>query len=303
MKKTYITVDVETIVSGVSKSENYLAAVYLGAMFIANELKQRNLKATFFISLSSKQKNINNEEYLGLVRCLVMSLKEFDNIRIAPHLHAYNLPVDFDCPSDDFGAYTEQQQINMLKFSKSFFSELGCEVDAFRPGGFRRNEFYYKALKEAGFKYSSTMLKEERPNINLETNETKSSKVFNASYGIQEYPVTTVELMSIKRKVETINLSPDFLTINSVKEHLENLDYININFHSFSIYLNRLVRENHNGIVWNNIRFLAVEKILDVIANLFGVQTFHKNTIVKNAFIDWLNFLDGNQYETYFIGE
>lgn len=303
MKKTYITVDIETIVSGISKSTNYLAGVYLGAMFIANELKKRNLKATFFISLSSKQKSIDNGEYLDLIRCLVLSLKSFENIKIASHLHTYKLPMDFDCPTDDFGAYNKEQQVSMLLFSKKFFRELDCSVDAFRPGGFRRNEFYYSALNDAGFKYSSIMTKEGKPNINLVTGELNKSSEIELHDGVLEYPVTSVELLSIKKKIEVQNLSPDFLSIDSVKSHLDNLDYLNINFHSFSIYLNRLVRENHTGIIWNNIRFLAVEKLLDFIANVFGMHTFTANTIVKNSFINWLDYLKENDYKTFFIGE
>ena len=57
MKKIYLTFDIETIVSGISRSENYLSGVYLASMFIAKELKIRDLKGTFFISLSSKQLN------------------------------------------------------------------------------------------------------------------------------------------------------------------------------------------------------------------------------------------------------
>ena len=303
MKKTYITVDIETIVSGISKNTNYLAGVYLGAMFIAHELKKRHLKATFFISLSSKQESIDNSEYLDLIRCLVLSLKSFENIKIASHLHAYKLPMNFDCPSDDFGAYNKEQQISMLLFSKKFFKDLGCDVDAFRPGGFRRNEFYYPALNDAGFKYSSILSKEGKPNINLITGELNKSSKIELHDGVLEYPVTSVELLSIKKKVEILNLSPDFLSIDSVKSHLESLDYLNINFHSFSIYLNRLVRENHTGIIWNNIRFLAIEKLLDFIANVLGMNTFNTNTIVKSSFIKWLDYLDENEYKTFFIGE
>ncbi len=303
MKKTYITVDIETIVSGISKNKNSLAGVYLGAMFIAHELRKRNLKATFFISLSSKQKSIDNTEYLDLIKCLVLSLKSFENIKIASHLHAFELPMDFECDSDDFGAYNQEQQVSMLRFSKDFFTDLDCDVDAFRPGGFRRNEFYYSALEEAGFKYSSTMSKNDKPNINLITGKLSNTNQVNCQGKVLEYPVTTVELMSIKKRVEIQNLSPDFLSIESVKPHLDNLEYININFHSFSIYLNRLVRENHTGLFWNNIRFLAIDKMLDFMANLFGIHTFKSDTIVKNSFLDWVEFLEEKKYETYFIGE
>ena len=49
MKKIYLTFDIETIVSGISKSKDHMAAVFLGAIFIANELAIRKQKATFSI--------------------------------------------------------------------------------------------------------------------------------------------------------------------------------------------------------------------------------------------------------------
>ena len=303
MKKTYLTFDIETIVSGISRSSNYLAGVYLGAMFIANELKKRELKATFYISLSSKQKDINNNEYLEVVKWLVQSLAGYKNIKIEPHLHAFDLPMKFDCISDDFGSYSKEQQVDMLVFAKKFFKELNIDVSSFRPGGFRRNEFYYQSLKEANYQTSSILIKEQEPNIDMLTGGCSQSRPFTTDMGVVEYPVTSVKIKSMKGKVEVVNLSPDFFNIKSVSQYLENLDYINVNFHSFSIYINRLIRENHFGQKQNNIKFLFFENILNRLLNLGPLQLLNSNTIVKNTFVDWLDYIQTNNFETCFIGD
>lgn len=75
MKKIYLTFDIETIVSGLGFNSNYLGGVYLGAMYIAQQLRERNLKDTFFVSLSSKMDEIPNKEYQRVVDWL---FKSFD---------------------------------------------------------------------------------------------------------------------------------------------------------------------------------------------------------------------------------
>lgn len=303
MKSVYLTFDIETIVSGLSKSDNYIAGVYLGSMYIAEQLRIRNQKGTFFISLSSKQSAINQGKYLDCIKWLVQSLESYDNIRIAPHLHAYRLPMQFPCTTDDFGSYSESQQIDMLGYSREFFHELGIDCDSFRPGGFKRNEHYYNALKKAGFKYSSTLIKDNVATVDLINNKHQNLQPYYSSNGIKEYPVTSVRLKSIKGKIELVNLSPDFMSISSVAEQLMPLEYINVNFHSFSVYLNRLTRENHKGQLCNNIKFLFFEKVLNKILNKTSLQTINTNTIVKNSLVDWLDFFYNHQVKTKFIGE
>ena len=60
-----------------------------------------------------------------------------------------------------------------------------------------------------------------------------------------------------------MNLSPDFFKLSSVEVYLRELNYVNINFHSFSIYLNRLIRENLDGLFRKNISFLLFENTLN----------------------------------------
>ena len=84
MKKIYLTFDIETIVSGISRNTNCLAGVYLSSMFIAEELRKRSLKATFFISLSSKQNKINQSEYSDFLIWLIQS---FHSTSIARHFY------------------------------------------------------------------------------------------------------------------------------------------------------------------------------------------------------------------------
>ena len=147
MKKLYLTFDIETIVSGFGFNPNYLGGVYLGAMYIANQLKERNLKATFFISLSSKMDAISNRDYLKLVEWLVRSLKGFDNIKIAPHMHAYNINASFRCKYDFWSMYSNQQQEELLLLSKEIFKSFNLKADTFRPGGFKVNSDYYRECR------------------------------------------------------------------------------------------------------------------------------------------------------------
>jgi len=303
MKKIYFTFDIETIVSGISYNANYLAGVYLGAMFIANELRMRDMKATFFISLSSKQANINKDDYRNLLQWLIQSLKSYDNIKIAPHIHAYNLPVSFECKFDEFNKYSNEQQIEMLIYAKNFFHQQGYEVDTFRPGGFSINESYYSSLCKAGYKYSSILEKDQIANINMITGEICQNTPYTPCHDILEYPVTSIKVFSIKSKIELLNLSPDFFRLDSVEEYLARLNYVNINFHSFSIYLNRLIRENHDGQFYKNIKFILFENSLNKILRLTSIQALNTKTVMSTNLIEWFNIIRKKCYNTYFIGE
>lgn len=303
MKKIYLTFDIETIVSGLSRSDNYIAGVYLASMFIAEELRKRDLKGTFYVSISSKQKNINQDEYFEFLKWLIFSLKPYTNIKIEPHLHAYKLPVNFDCKFDEFDKYNLGQQIELLSFAKNFFKKEFVEVDSFRPGGFNANNDYYDALEKTGYKYSSLLLKELKPNIDLINGEINQGEIFKTYNGIYEYPVTSVRIKSIKGKVEILNLSPDFFTLSTIKKYMIELNYVNINFHSFSIYLNRLIRENHKGLISNNTKFILLENPVIKLLKLAKIETFNTNTVVSKELINWLDFINIQNYQTYFIGE
>ena len=303
MKKIYLTFDIETIVSGISRSENYLSGVYLASMFIANELRLRDLKGTFFISLSSKQSNIDQNTYSEFIKWLIFSLKPYENIKIEPHIHALNLPVSFECNKDGFDNYNFEQQTELLIYSKNFFKEQGIKVNSFRPGGFKANKSYYESLAKAGFENSSILHKDKKANINLITGEIYENEIFKTDSGVIEYPVTSVKLKSIKGKTETLNLSPDFFKISSVENYIQDLNYININFHSFSIYLNRLLRENHNGQISKNLNFLFFENTLNKLLKYTSLQTIDTNTILSNELINWLDYIKKHNFDTYFIGE
>ncbi len=303
MKKIYLTFDIETIVSGISRNENYLAGVYLASMFIAEELRKRDLKGTFFISLSSKQANIDQKEYSECIKWLIQSLSSYKNIKIEPHIHAYNLPVTFDCKEDAFNKYNQIQQTELLTFAKDFFKNEGIDVESFRPGGFSANDSYYNSLFDAGYKNSSILEKEKKVNIDMISGEVFQGEVYKSQFDIIEYPVTSVKIKSIKNKIEIVNLSPDFFKLASVENYLRDLNYININFHSFSIYLNRLVRENHDGLFQNNIKFLLFENILNKLLTSTSIQTLNTKTIVSKEFINWIDFIKNNKYDTFFIGE
>lgn len=303
MKKVYLTFDIETIVSGISRNQNYLTGVYLASMFIAEQLRTRSLKGTFYISLSSKQKEINQNEYTTFVKWLIFSLSSYDNVKIEPHLHAYNLPMSFDCKSDAFNNYGVSEQIELLNYAKKFFHEEGIKVSSFRPGGFRINKTYYDSLKNAGYKNSSILHKNEKANINMITGEVYEKVPYTTNNGIVEYPVTSVKIKSIKRKIEITNLSPDFFKLSSVEKYIKELNYININFHSFSIYLNRLIRENHDDLIHKNVNFLLFENTLNKLLKFTSIQTLNTNTVMSAELVKWLDFIKDNKYETFFIGE
>lgn len=303
MKKVYLTFDIETIVSGISRNDNYIAGVYLGAMYIAEELRKRNLKGTFFISLSSKQSLINQDEYIECIKWLINSLKSYSNIRIESHIHAYNLPVGFECNYDAFNKYNSEQQIELLQYARSYFESQGIEVKSFRPGGFSTNSSYYSSLKEAGYINSSILEKDKKANINLITGEITASFPYMNVYGITEYPITSVKLKSIKGKEEILNLSPDFFKLSSVKNQIDELEYLNINFHSFSIYLNRLIRENHDNLIVTNLKFLLFENMLKKLLSRSSIQLINSKTVMAKEFINWIDYIKECKYNTYFIGE
>ena len=304
-KKVYLTFDIETIVSRLSYNPTYHASVLLGGLKIANELKKRNLKGTFYISLSPKCEEISFPKYIEVIKLLVRCLKTYDNIQIEPHLHAYGLPVSFNCSEDKFSSYNKNEQKELLLWSKEFFKSQGIIVRSFRPGGYNVNSSYYEALSESDFETSSILHKAaDKVSIDLLNGSTNEHLPYKTIQGVTEYPVTSVKIKSIKPGViEVVNLSPDFLTIESVKGYIENLSYLNINFHSFSMYNNRLARENHKYQKKNNFKFIVFEKWINRILRSRKIETITHDTLFAKEFIRWIDFIEKKKYNTYFIGE
>jgi len=302
-KRIYLTFDIETIVTGYSYNPTYWSSVYLGGMYIAHELQKRNLKGTFYISLSPKAKGIAYKDYVECLNMLIESLKSYPNIKIEPHIHAFNLPLNFECKRDEFSEYSYDQQVIMLNWARSFFKERGIDVQNFRPGGYNVNESYYNSLKQTGFKTSSVLLKNDEPNIDLMTNKISQSDPVIKENGIIEYPVTSVLIKSIKGKKEVVNLSPDFFTLESMSPFIKELEYVNINFHSFSVFLNRMTRENHSNQFKNNLNFFFIERFLNKLLKKRSIETINTDTIFRKEFVKWVDFIENNSYDTYFIGE
>jgi len=303
-KKVYLTFDIETVVTGFSYNPTYYASVLLGGLYIAEELKKRNQNGTFFISLSQKAKDIKYKDYVECLDILINSLKSYKNIRIEPHIHAFDLPTNFECKNDKFSAYEFNKQIELLKWAKDFFMNRGIEVSVFRPGGYNINDSYYDALHSAGYKMSSVLLKDERPSINILTNEVFQLAPIVKNNGVVEYPVTSVLIKSIKGgRTELLNLSPDFFTIDSINKYLNKLDVINVNFHSFSVFLNRMARENHKNQFLNNLSFLFVERLVNKVLKRSHIETINTNTIFRKEFIKWLDYFASEDCETFFLGE
>ena len=299
MKSIFLSFDIETIVSPRSKNLNYRTTVTLGALKIAQMLSDRNLKGTFFISLSPKDESIDINEYLREVRYLVLSLKQYPNIDIQPHLHALNLPVSFECKSDHFSDYSREQQVELLVWAKQFFEELGVKVTGFRPGGFKSGVSYYKALKEAGYRFSSIVMNDCDADIDLVENKQNKIPQLHRFEEIIEHRVSTVLVNSIKPGVvEKINLSPDFFRLSSVQDSFNNLDSLNVNFHSFSMFSNRLARENHHNQLRNNIRYYFFEKPITRLVKLFGLEVYSTDTIFSKELEVWLEEFKKEKYQT-----
>ena len=304
MKQVYLTFDIETIVARFSRNSDYHAGVYWGTLFLAEELKKRGLKGTFFVSLSSKQKGISHEVYFEMLVRLVVHLKSYPNIKLAPHIHAYGLPVPFNCPSDKFKDYNYTQQRELLLFARERFRSWGIDADCFRPGGFSTSKDYYRVLEETGFRYSSIMEGDCKPVIDMEIGAPSPSCVYSPGGNITEYPITSVRVKSIKGRYELLNLSPDFFTLESVRDYLEKLEYICVNFHSFSVFLNRNVRENHSRQLANNLRFFFFERPLTCFSPFFNLRVYNDQTIMRQELLNWLDyFADFSMFQTYFIGE
>lgn len=302
LKKIYLTFDIETIISRISYNPNFYTNVLLGTLYIANELKKRDLKATFFISLSPKTDDLEFEEYFENIKYLIELLLPFKNIKLQPHLHMRNLPFGFSTKSDRFSDYSLDQQVEALIWAKEVFEKFGIEVDSFRPGSYSANRQYYEALSIAGYKYSSIM-KKDVVHIDTIKNSIQIEKPYPSDFGIFEYPVTSLLIRSIKRKEEVVNLSPDFFNYKSVKKYINQSSYLNINFHSFSIFTNRFARENHDHLLRNNVKYLFFEKPMIKILKLLGYEVINHHTLFKKTFNEWLNGMEIYSENMYFIGE
>jgi hypothetical protein len=302
MKKIYLTFDIEPIVSRLSFNPTVYNNVVLGGLRIANDLKERGLKGTFYISLSKKSKSINSKEYYDGLDILLTALKGYPNISVQPHLHGFNLPVSFNTPKDQFETYNLEEQVELLSWAKDFLGSYGYEVNSFRPGSYSKNFHYYTALERAGYKISSTLIR-EKPSIDLNKKVILENQNIFKEGNIIEYPVTALKIKNIRGKEEIVNLSPDFFTLESIKFIFEKLDYLNINYHSFSVFANRLARENHKNMLSNNIFYYAFEKPVNWFFSKFEWEIVNKKTIFSNELGVWLDHIVENSYSTYFIGE
>jgi hypothetical protein len=149
---------------------------------------------------------------------------------------------------------------------------------------------------------SSLLFRNERENINFITNQSFTSKPRIVN-GILEFPVSSVKVKFIKGKEEVVNLSPEFFTLESVKNNLKKLDYININFHSFSLLVPKLIRENHNFLILRNLKFLILERLLNIILNKIGITPIYNNAVLKRELFNYLDYFEENndKYESKFF--
>jgi hypothetical protein len=293
-KELYLTFDIEIVTAKFSRNSGFLSSICIAPLIIAKELKDRGLKGVFFICLSPKIHDASFKEYEYYLDILINSLKSFDNIQIAPHIHARNLPMEFSTFEDRFDRYDGKQQQKLLNWAKEFFLNYNIEVNLFRSGGFYYNEDYYENMKPAGYLMSSLLFRNESANINLINKQTLSNKPRIVD-GIIEFPVSSVKVKSIKGKEEVVNLSPEFFTLESVKNYFEKLDYININFHSFSLLVPKLIRENHKFLILRNLKFLILERPLNIILNKIGITPIYNNAVLKRELFNYLDYFEKNK--------
>jgi len=303
MKKIYLTFDIEPLVNKKSFNPTVYNSILAGGVFIAKELEKRNLKGTFYISLSRKTSALDQQIFEDGLDILLRTLTQFDNILVQPHLHAYGLPMSFSTENDLFGEYSLDQQIEMLDWARRKLENYGYKVESFRPGTYSRNMQYYEALKSSGYIYSS-LLNTDDNSINIDCiNKTIKETVPEMINEIIEFPVTSVKLKSIKGKVETINLSPDFLTMESMDGYFQKLNYININFHSFSVFTNKFLRENHKNVWLHNFKYFFWNKPMHTFLRIQKIEAIEHDTVLKKEFLKWIDYIQSQNYNTYFIGE
>jgi hypothetical protein len=202
--------------------------------------------------------------------------------------------MEFSTFEDRFDRYDGKQQQKLLNWAKEFFLNYNIEVNLFRSGGFYYNEDYYENMKPAGYLMSSLLFRNESANINLINKQTLSNKPRIVD-GIIEFPVSSVKVKSIKGKEEVVNLSPEFFTLESVKNYFEKLDYININFHSFSLLVPKLIRENHKFLILRNLKFLILERPLNIILNKIGITPIYNNAVLKRELFNYLDYFEKNK--------
>lgn len=300
----YFTVDVEITDHRLSYSENLDTQLTLPYFELAERFCEADVKATFYLSIAPKALGIDWNDYLRcLKRILRYNRNEFaSHIRIQPHLHCLNLPFDYCKGSDFFSDYTPEQQVEMLKLGRQICEDGGVEVTSFRPGGFKNSDDYYAALAEAGFAISSTMRLDRNPAIDLKSGAIdREHGVFEAAHGVIEYPVTSVHLHSVKGRDETINLSPDFFELASVGQQMRQLDYINLNFHSFSWYHGRPVRERFPNMRKETIKHLIREFVMKKLLKPLDADIV-TDTIYREHFDQWLAKLP-QQGNCLWVGE
>ena len=302
MKRTLrLTYDLETVTTGFSLSADYWHGVMLGTLALARDLEERGLKATFFLALSRKTALISQKEFLKMLETLISSLRGFQNIQLQPHIHAFDLPVGFACKSDYFSDYSEVQQMEMLAYAKRFFSNHGLNATAFRPGGYHLTDQYYRVLAKSGFTASSVLDTSLPPHIDLVDGKINAvDHEFNRN-GIREVPVTAVRINSIKHKVETVNLSPDFFALETIREQMEQLQSLTINAHSFSMFIPRLMRETHKGQTAFNMKFMLFERPFNRFLVKRGIYPMYKDTMAGKENIRWLDYFAEQNYDTEWL--
>ncbi len=302
MKKTLrLTYDLETVTTGFSLSADYWHGVLMGALVLARELEKRDLKATFFLALSRKTALIPSKDFNGMLDTLVSSLRGFGNIRLQPHIHAFDLPVGFECKSDFFSDYSEEQQMELLAYAKDFFEKHGLKATAFRPGGYHLTEQYYRVLARSGFAVSSVLDSSLPPHIDLVDGKINVLAPEFKRSGVVEIPVTAVRINSIKHRIETVNLSPDFFALETICEQMEQLESLTINAHSFSMFIPRLMRETHKGQTSYNMKFMMFSRLFNRSLVRNGIFPMYKDTMAGKENIRWLDYFARQNYETEWL--
>ena len=262
-----ITVDVEYTgikesIEGPNGQENSLKTMNclvgkqsFGLPYILKVLLSNNLLGTFFVEPLSSH-------CFGLEKLqeIVKSIKKHKQ-QIELHAHpAWLYFNDHQNYSDELNAYSVKDQTNIIHQAKEILNNLGCQISAFRAGGFSANNDTFTALKNNNILCSS--------NYNLSTSNTSQ---INLDHPINsptffdnvfEFPITNYKIRDIRnflrytKKPMQICCSSYSTMVKVLKmAHKQNIGAVTLILHNFEFI-------NRNDRLWMESPLIANHKII-----------------------------------------
>jgi peptidoglycan/xylan/chitin deacetylase (PgdA/CDA1 family) len=184
MKTAALTFDIETDWGGrCTPSRENCKGIEKGLPRIFDILKKHGIKATFFIS--SETILLFKELYLEIIK---------QGHEIGSHGHSHNIRFD---------KLTYSQLLQQMKTSKQIIKKhFNITLLGFRTPQFRINKHHFKALKQAGYSYDSSMVDGKFPG----RYKNKISKKPFLENNIIEIPVSVFPYLKVPMGILWINL-------------------------------------------------------------------------------------------------